>query len=198
GVAQITQLVFANEMVRSAIAVEVASQVSVESRPLRADDDFLEPLACTQDESRTAILEPIRPVFVRERGEMKILPRRRARTIADGAQVFLVPIRIAGKRAVGINDGVAVSVGGSFEKPTEDPARHGILHTPGGRQSELQPCAIRQRAFPVSPAAPIADERAFVFAEEIARRLWDQLLLDLVDEHIAFVVLVHVAVAVII
>src|SRR5262245_52944692 len=65
-VIQVSEVVTAIEVIRSAIAVEVGREVVGELGALRSNDDRLEPFTRLHEEARAPILEPVRPVFVLE------------------------------------------------------------------------------------------------------------------------------------
>jgi hypothetical protein len=149
---------------------------------VRPNNDGLETLAGSHQKSGPAVLEPIGSILILEADEVEMRPRWTARAVTDGGQILLIQVLFAGNERYEYSitfPRVSVSRSSSQQKTRAPSSMRPAAVNPN---SSFR--SVRQCAFPVIAHLAIADESAFVLAEEESVGLRDQFFLHLVDEDI--------------
>src|SRR5262249_55664535 len=108
---------------------------------------------------------------------MEVVPRGCSRTIGDTAEILLVEVIGAGEVSVGIDDDIAMGVGLLLKLPGKNVVGvGGIEDATIASEAELHARAVGKCSHPGVTQLLIADEDAFVFAEEVTVGQRDQFL----------------------
>src|ERR1039458_809109 len=96
---------------------------------------------------------------------MKVLPGRRAGAVRNAGQILLVPVLVAWKPAVGIDNSVAVSVNLLFKQPRKHPAAVRLLNPSIVSKTKLEPGPVGEGSLPMIADLAIPDKRPLVLAK---------------------------------